>query len=89
MISRFTLEDSEQLMEVFIGGLPRSVEGNVTASKPQTLEEAINIAQRIEGEKPPGLMLPPMGILEIVPYVKDAPCITWDLAMSSVELATR
>ncbi|GJV58156.1 hypothetical protein Tco_1459161 [Tanacetum coccineum] len=37
--------DSEKMMEVFIGGLPRSIEGNVTASKPQTLEEAINIAQ--------------------------------------------
>ncbi|GJU89247.1 hypothetical protein Tco_1301670 [Tanacetum coccineum] len=34
-------------MEVFINGLPRSIEGNVTASKPQTLEEAINIAQRL------------------------------------------
>ncbi|GJR34931.1 reverse transcriptase domain-containing protein [Tanacetum coccineum] len=33
--------DSEKMMEVFIGGLPRSIEGNVTASKPQTLEEAI------------------------------------------------
>ncbi|GJR88947.1 reverse transcriptase domain-containing protein [Tanacetum coccineum] len=33
--------------EAFIGGLPRSIEGNVTASKPQTLEEAINIAQRL------------------------------------------
>ncbi|GJZ37622.1 putative reverse transcriptase domain-containing protein [Tanacetum coccineum] len=33
-------------MEVFIGGLPRSIEGNVTASKPQTLEEAITITQR-------------------------------------------
>ncbi|GJY13920.1 hypothetical protein Tco_0383229 [Tanacetum coccineum] len=32
--------NSEKLMEVFIGGLPRSIEGNVTASKPQTLEEA-------------------------------------------------
>ncbi|GJT45931.1 reverse transcriptase domain-containing protein [Tanacetum coccineum] len=39
--------DSEKMMEVFIGGLPRSIEGNVTASKPQTLEEAINKAQRI------------------------------------------
>ncbi|GJX12808.1 reverse transcriptase domain-containing protein [Tanacetum coccineum] len=39
--------NSEKLMEVFIGGLPRSIEGNVTASKPQTLEEAINIAQRL------------------------------------------
>ncbi|GJQ93745.1 putative reverse transcriptase domain-containing protein [Tanacetum coccineum] len=38
---------SEKMMEVFIGGLPRSIEGNVTASKPQTVEEAINIAQRL------------------------------------------
>ncbi|GKA56765.1 reverse transcriptase domain-containing protein [Tanacetum coccineum] len=36
----------EKLIEVFIGGLPRSIEGNVTASKPQTLEEAITITQR-------------------------------------------
>ncbi|GJV99980.1 reverse transcriptase domain-containing protein [Tanacetum coccineum] len=34
-------------MEVFIGGLPQSIEGNVTASKPQTLEEAITITQRL------------------------------------------
>ncbi|GJZ75813.1 reverse transcriptase domain-containing protein [Tanacetum coccineum] len=34
-------------MEVFIEGLPRSIEGNVTASKPQTLEEAIIITQRL------------------------------------------
>nr|GEV36834.1 reverse transcriptase domain-containing protein [Tanacetum cinerariifolium] len=39
--------NNEKLMEVFIDGLPRSIEGNVTASKPQTLEEAINIAQRL------------------------------------------
>nr|GEV31970.1 reverse transcriptase domain-containing protein [Tanacetum cinerariifolium] len=38
------VSDSEKLLEAFIGGLPRSIEGNVTASKPQTLEEAINIA---------------------------------------------
>ncbi|GKE24994.1 hypothetical protein Tco_1436506 [Tanacetum coccineum] len=36
--------NTEKLMEAFIGGLPKSIEGNVTASKPQTLEEAINIA---------------------------------------------
>nr|GEY59320.1 reverse transcriptase domain-containing protein [Tanacetum cinerariifolium] len=35
--------NSEKLMEVFIGGLPRSIKGNVIASKPQTLEEAITI----------------------------------------------
>ncbi|GJS24349.1 hypothetical protein Tco_0452981 [Tanacetum coccineum] len=39
--------NAEKLMEVFINGLPRSIEGNVTASEPQTLEEAINIAQRL------------------------------------------
>nr|GEY95972.1 hypothetical protein [Tanacetum cinerariifolium] len=39
--------NNEKLMEVFIGGLPKSIEGNVTASKPQTLKEAINIAQRL------------------------------------------
>ncbi|GJV27483.1 putative reverse transcriptase domain-containing protein [Tanacetum coccineum] len=39
--------NSEKLMEVFIGGLPRSIEGNVTTLKPQTLEEAITITQRL------------------------------------------
>ncbi|GJV24624.1 hypothetical protein Tco_0674748 [Tanacetum coccineum] len=39
--------NAEKLMEVFIGGLPRSIDGNVTASKPQTLEEATIIAQRL------------------------------------------
>nr|GFB35717.1 reverse transcriptase domain-containing protein [Tanacetum cinerariifolium] len=42
MVSNF-----EKLPEAFIRGFPRSIEGNVTASKPQTLEEAINIAQRL------------------------------------------
>nr|GEU35865.1 putative reverse transcriptase domain-containing protein [Tanacetum cinerariifolium] len=41
------VSDSEKLLEAFIRRLPRSIEGNVTASKPQTLEEAINIAQRL------------------------------------------
>ncbi|GKB67352.1 hypothetical protein Tco_0928764 [Tanacetum coccineum] len=39
--------NSEKMMEVFIGGLARSIKGNVTAFKPQALEEAINIAQRL------------------------------------------
>ncbi|GJW51629.1 hypothetical protein Tco_0092980 [Tanacetum coccineum] len=39
--------NNEKLMEVFIGGLPQSIEGTVTASKPQTLEEVINKAQRL------------------------------------------
>ncbi|GJY58715.1 hypothetical protein Tco_0458607 [Tanacetum coccineum] len=42
--------NTEKLLEAFIGGLPRSIEGNVTASKPQNLEEAINIAQRLMDE---------------------------------------
>nr|GEX08186.1 reverse transcriptase domain-containing protein [Tanacetum cinerariifolium] len=39
--------NNEKLIEVFIGGFPQSIEGTVTASKPQTLDEAINIAQRL------------------------------------------
>nr|GEX97982.1 putative reverse transcriptase domain-containing protein [Tanacetum cinerariifolium] len=41
--------NNKKLMEVFISGLPRNIKGNVTASKPQTLEESINIAQREKG----------------------------------------
>nr|GEV33550.1 reverse transcriptase domain-containing protein [Tanacetum cinerariifolium] len=41
------VQNSEKLIEVFIEGLPRSIEGNVTASKPQTLEEVITITQRL------------------------------------------
>nr|GEY61619.1 putative reverse transcriptase domain-containing protein [Tanacetum cinerariifolium] len=39
--------NSKKLMEVFIGGLPRSIKGIVIALKPQTLEEAITITQRL------------------------------------------
>ncbi|GKF58999.1 hypothetical protein Tco_0175785, partial [Tanacetum coccineum] len=39
--------NTEKLLETFIGGLPRSIEGTVTTSKPQTLEEAITITQRL------------------------------------------
>nr|GEW90361.1 reverse transcriptase domain-containing protein [Tanacetum cinerariifolium] len=37
--------NSKKLMKVFIEGLPRSIKGNVTTSKSQTLEEAITITQ--------------------------------------------
>ncbi|GKC43679.1 hypothetical protein Tco_1061401 [Tanacetum coccineum] len=47
---------------------------------------------RIEGKKLLGLMLSPqlkiVGILEAFPYVRNAPCITQDLALLSVRLAT-
>ncbi|GKB45714.1 reverse transcriptase domain-containing protein [Tanacetum coccineum] len=39
--------NSEKLMEAFIGGQPQRIKGNVTALKPQTLEEATNIAHRL------------------------------------------
>nr|GEW02295.1 hypothetical protein [Tanacetum cinerariifolium] len=39
--------NSDKLMEVFIGRLLRSIEINVTTSKPQTLEEAITITHRL------------------------------------------
>nr|GEV13879.1 reverse transcriptase domain-containing protein [Tanacetum cinerariifolium] len=37
----------EKLIEAFIEGLPISIEENVTASKPQTLREAITITMRL------------------------------------------
>ncbi|GJV93810.1 putative reverse transcriptase domain-containing protein [Tanacetum coccineum] len=40
-------EDELKLWKSSSGGLPQSIEGNVTASKPQTLEEAITITQRL------------------------------------------
>ncbi|GKE67317.1 hypothetical protein Tco_1521478 [Tanacetum coccineum] len=101
----------EKLMEVFIGGLPRSIEENVTASKPQTLEEAITITQRlmdqvtnhnsVQGTNDHKRKLDDRRtftnnnnyqnnrILEAFPCVRNAPCITQGLALSSVELATR
>ncbi|GJS50396.1 phosphoglycerate kinase, cytosolic [Tanacetum coccineum] len=39
--------NSEKLMEAFIGGQPQSIKGNVTASKPQTLEEATNMPKEL------------------------------------------
>ncbi|GKB63463.1 reverse transcriptase domain-containing protein [Tanacetum coccineum] len=130
--------NSEKMIEVFIEGLSRSIEENVTASKPQTLEESITITQRlmdqvtkhnfvqgtndhkrkfddrptttnfvttiatatmiinnnkIDARKPSGLMLSPqlktIGMLETFLCVRNATCITQDLALSSVRLATR
>nr|GFA79542.1 putative reverse transcriptase domain-containing protein [Tanacetum cinerariifolium] len=47
----------------------------------------------IEGMKPSRLMMPPqlktVGMLEAFPCVRNAPCITRDLALLSVTLATR
>ncbi|GKE94964.1 reverse transcriptase domain-containing protein, partial [Tanacetum coccineum] len=132
--------NTEKLMEVFIKGLPSSIEGNVTASKPQTLEEAANIAQRLMDQVTKhnsmqgtndhkrkfddsrntnhnnycsnnsnhnndycqqqsrrqetfrsyaATQLKIVGILEAFPYVGNAPCITQDIALSSVGSATR
>nr|GEZ37067.1 reverse transcriptase domain-containing protein [Tanacetum cinerariifolium] len=39
--------NTKKLLEAFIRGLPRSIKGNLTSSKHQTLEEAINIAPRL------------------------------------------
>ncbi|GJS21234.1 hypothetical protein Tco_0449866 [Tanacetum coccineum] len=44
------VSNTVKLMKAFIGGLPQSIEGSVTASKPQTLEEAITITQRLRDE---------------------------------------
>ncbi|GKD70043.1 hypothetical protein Tco_1324133 [Tanacetum coccineum] len=44
------VQNYEKLIEAFIRRLAQSIEGNVTASKPQTLEEATNIDHRLMDE---------------------------------------
>nr|GEZ81013.1 reverse transcriptase domain-containing protein [Tanacetum cinerariifolium]GEZ82777.1 reverse transcriptase domain-containing protein [Tanacetum cinerariifolium] len=82
----------DNLMKVFIEGLPRSIEGNVTASKPQTLKEVITIIQRIKGKKPSELMLSiqlrTVGMLETFPCVEDVDYITQNLAVLCVRFET-
>nr|GEU88955.1 reverse transcriptase domain-containing protein [Tanacetum cinerariifolium] len=85
--------NSKKLMEVFIEGLPRSIEGNVTSLKPQTLEEIITITQRIKGKNPSELMLSiqlrTVSMLETFPCVEDVDYITQDLAVLCVKFETK
>ncbi|GKD95464.1 hypothetical protein Tco_1379361 [Tanacetum coccineum] len=58
----------------------RNLEGTPpTATTTTTVTTTVAIIitnSRIRSKKPSGLILPPMGILEIIPCVKDAPYIT-------------
>nr|GEV22546.1 putative reverse transcriptase domain-containing protein [Tanacetum cinerariifolium] len=45
--------NTEKLMEVFIGGLPQSIEGTVTASKPQTSKNCKNKGPATESNMQP------------------------------------
>ncbi|GJY86644.1 putative reverse transcriptase domain-containing protein [Tanacetum coccineum] len=86
--------DSEKMMEVFIGGLPRSIEGNVTASKPQTLEEAINIAQRLMDQKSDEKRLEDIPVVREFPEVflenlPGLPPVCQELSNQLQELANR
>ncbi|GJY20004.1 hypothetical protein Tco_0392570 [Tanacetum coccineum] len=93
MTSRLTLEDSrsaircpsmvpnsENIMDVFLEELYlRSIEGNVnTQSRPSNFESSYYHNLEVNG----------LGILKAFPSVKNATCITQDLALSSVRLAT-
>ncbi|GKA95562.1 reverse transcriptase domain-containing protein [Tanacetum coccineum] len=77
--------DSEKIMEVFIGGLPQSIEGNVTASKPQILEGKPLKKPGTKDKKPSGFMLSfqlkTMGILETVLCVRKCTLHLTGLAM--------
>ncbi|GJW25497.1 putative reverse transcriptase domain-containing protein [Tanacetum coccineum] len=47
VIGQLVVDSVSAALKIFIGGLPHSIKGTVTASKPQTLEEAITITQRL------------------------------------------
>ncbi|GJV37829.1 reverse transcriptase domain-containing protein [Tanacetum coccineum] len=78
--------NNDKLLEAFIGGLPRSIEGNVTASKPQTLEEAINIAQRLMDQEV--IKLLDAGLIYPIfdsPWVSPVHCVPKKGGMTVVE----
>nr|GEU93536.1 reverse transcriptase domain-containing protein [Tanacetum cinerariifolium] len=47
VLSPNMVPNTKKIMEAFIGGLTQIIKGNVTALKPQTLEEATNISHRL------------------------------------------
>ncbi|GJR53880.1 hypothetical protein Tco_1404401 [Tanacetum coccineum] len=47
VIGQLVVDNIAAALKIFIGGLPHSIKGTVTASKPQTLEEAITITQSL------------------------------------------
>nr|GEU48296.1 reverse transcriptase domain-containing protein [Tanacetum cinerariifolium] len=75
--------NSEKLIEVFIGGLPRSIEGNVTASKPQTLEEAITITQMPPKRKSTSAV-PTMTQAAIRQLIADGIAATWEAQVVTI-----
>ncbi|GJS05359.1 hypothetical protein Tco_0321867 [Tanacetum coccineum] len=96
--------NSEKIIEAFIEGLPQSIEGNVTASKPQTLEEAVNIAQKLMDQilkrnsvqetddhkrKKPSRLMETVDIMDPIPSVGIVHCITQDHALSGVRIVTK
>nr|GFB05124.1 reverse transcriptase domain-containing protein [Tanacetum cinerariifolium] len=70
--------NSKKLMEVFIGGLPRSIEGNVTTSKPQTIEEAITITQRMPPKRKSISAAPAMTQTAIRQVITDGIAAAWE-----------
>nr|GEZ12682.1 reverse transcriptase domain-containing protein [Tanacetum cinerariifolium] len=47
VLSPNMIPNTKKIMEAFIGGLTQIIKGNITALKPQTLEEATNISHRL------------------------------------------
>nr|GEZ35632.1 hypothetical protein [Tanacetum cinerariifolium] len=67
-------------------GLPRSIERNVTASKSQTLEEAINVAQRLmdQNRRQEAVRAYAATIAENNGYNRNSPLCNQDLAQGQV-----
>nr|GEV79897.1 reverse transcriptase domain-containing protein [Tanacetum cinerariifolium] len=84
--------NSEKLIEVFIRGLRRSIKGNVTASKPQTLEEVITITQRLmeQAYEAKCLDFDPFFIIKLKPRLRDV-AVYYHFAIStfSVKIVIR
>ncbi|GJX10807.1 putative reverse transcriptase domain-containing protein [Tanacetum coccineum] len=57
IIGQLVADSVAAALKVFIGGLPHSIKGTVTASKPQTLEEVITITQRLMDQRERALQI--------------------------------
>nr|GEU49213.1 putative reverse transcriptase domain-containing protein [Tanacetum cinerariifolium] len=79
--------NTEKLMEAFIGELSQSIKGNKTASKPQTLEEAITITHLLMEQSPNraplSLAHAPVYPEYLAPSDDDLPAEDWPLPISA------
>ncbi|GJZ32094.1 putative reverse transcriptase domain-containing protein [Tanacetum coccineum] len=89
MTDKMFPEESDQ-MEKYVGGLPDMIQGSVMASKPKTIQEAIEIANDLMDQKPGPILLGLVrrkSIEDLYHYAPSATIITLGRALQSAQTA--